>query len=188
MEQSTLQLGEFAVVLFLWTFSRKGAETLRAGSFVWQRRHGAPDLVIQDNREGHRVLLIQRGIFHCHFRWKIDTPTWCPHSRHHAEVKKKGGRLKFNFLAFFSSNRRCVHRQEVAKPLLSWFLWLWGSRRKNVESSSRSWRRGDVVTVARGRDPGSWTEQVRGGSHQTQCAWHHRISWDVWGFEIIEDQ
>jgi len=43
----------------------------------------------------------------------------------------------------------------------------------------------DVVKSARGRDPGSWTEQVRGGSHQAQCAWHHRISWDVWGFEII---
>ena len=90
MEQCTLQLGEFAVVLFLWTFSRKGAETLRAGSFVWQRRHGAPNLVIQDNREGHRVLLIQRGIFHCHFRWKIDTPTrHKSHGAHTQDITQK---------------------------------------------------------------------------------------------------
>ena len=110
MEQCTLQLGEFAVVLFLWTFSRKGAEALRAGSFVWQRRHGAPNLVIQDNREGHRVLLIQRGIFHCHFRWKIDTPTWCPHSRHHAEVFFKVGELAF-FLRFFLMAGVCTDRK-----------------------------------------------------------------------------
>lgn len=143
MEQSTLQLGEFAVVLFLWTFSRKGAETLRAGSFVWQRRHGAPDLVIQDNREGHRVLLIQRGIFHCHFRWKIDTPTWCPHSRHHAEVKKKRWETEVQlFGVFFFKSQVCAQTGsgKTAAFLVPLIVGISEKKRRILQPELATWR------------------------------------------------